>query len=207
MKKVLIVLSVLILFTIGAFFFLGDNYGKLLEQYKGLLEPGISEMVDQKVMEYKGTGDPNQVAMKAFSELFKAYYSLKNVDKLGYVAPRARWPEVDLTKKTEWTGLYAVPVADTVTELPQKIDPTIKLTTWKYGSVAQILHIGPYAEETPTIDKLKVFIISSGYKIAGDHEEEYLKGPGVFGAGNTKKYLTIIRYQVEKEKTYNSKKK
>ena len=67
------------------YFFLGDNYGKLYEQYKGLLDPCISEHTDQKMLEYKGMGDPNKTAMKAFSTLFKTYYSLKDVDKLGYV--------------------------------------------------------------------------------------------------------------------------
>ena len=206
MKKVLIVLAVIILFIAGVYYFLGDNYESLYKKYSGLIEPGISMKIDQKVLEYKAIGDPNLVASKAFSELFKAYYSVKGVDKLGYVAPRARWPEIELTKKGEWIGFYAVPVTDTVSELPQKIDPNIKLVTWKYGMVAEILHVGPYAEETPAIEKLKAFISAGGYKITGDHEEEYLRGPGVFGAGNTKKYLTIIRYRVEKAEPVKNKK-
>ncbi len=206
MKKVLLVLAVLFICLIGIYFFLGDNYGKLYEQYKGLLEPCISEHTDQKMLEYKGMGDPNKTAMKAFSTLFKTYYSLKDVDKLGYVAPRARWPETDISKKNEWVGLYGVSVADTVNELPAGTDPNVKLVTWMYGKVAEILHVGPYSEEAPAIEKLKTFIASGGYKIAGAHEEEYLRGPGMFGPGNTKKYLTIIRYQVAKAEAGTKKK-
>ncbi len=32
----------------------------------------------------------------------------------------------------------------------------------------------------------------------GEHEEEYLKGPGMFGTGGPEKYLTIIRYRLKK---------
>ncbi|MEI6846186.1 MAG: MerR family transcriptional regulator, partial [Candidatus Firestonebacteria bacterium] len=62
------------------------------------------------------------------------------------------------------------------------------------------LHLGAYSEEVPNIEKLKNFIKAGGYKITGDHEEDYLKGPGMFGPGNPKKYLTLISYQVEKSK-------
>ena len=74
------------------------------------------------------------------------------------------------------------------------------LTTWEYGDVAEMLHVGPYDREEPTIAKLKQFIKECGYEIVGEHEEEYLKGPGMFSKGNPDKYLTIIRYRVKKTK-------
>jgi len=200
MKKVLIVIGILLVAGVIAFFLFGDNYGKLMKEYGSLVEPRVTEYSDQKMLEYKGTGDPNHVAKAAFQALFKGYYSLKGVDKMKGVAPKARWPEVDVNKKGEWVGFYGVPVPESVTELPAGLDPNVKLTTWKYGQVAEILHVGPYAEETANIEKLQKFIKDSGYKINGAHEEEYVKGPGMFGAGNTKKYLTIIRYQVVKTK-------
>ena len=54
-------------------------------------------------------------------------------------------------------------------------------------------------DETPTIEKLKAFINERGYEISGDHEEEYLKGPGMFFKGNLNKYRTIIRYELVKK--------
>jgi hypothetical protein len=95
-----------------------------------------------------------------------------------------------------------MPVPENVAELPEyEAEPglTIELTTWEYGEVAEILHIGPYDKEEPTIEKLHTFIEENGYKIVGLHEEEYLKGPGMFFKGNPEKYYTIIRYQVKKE--------
>jgi len=38
-----------------------------------------------------------------------------------------------------------------------------------------------------------------GYEIAGPHEEEYLRGPGMLFAGDSKGYLTLIRYQVRRK--------
>jgi hypothetical protein len=64
--------------------------------------------------------------------------------------------------------------------------------------VAEILHVGRYDDEGPTIRRLLEFIKASGYSVAGEHEEEYLKGPGMFGPGNPEKYLTIIRYPVRR---------
>ncbi|MCK9244452.1 MAG: GyrI-like domain-containing protein, partial [Candidatus Marinimicrobia bacterium] len=60
-------------------------------------------------------------------------------------------------------------------------------------------HVGPYTTEPPTIQKLMDYITSQGYTIIGPHEEEYLKGPTMFGKGNPEKYKTIIRYQVAKK--------
>jgi hypothetical protein len=45
---------------------------------------------------------------------------------------------------------------------------------------------------------LAVIVLDSGYVIAGEHEEEYIKGPGMFSKGDPEKYLTIIRYRVKK---------
>jgi hypothetical protein len=39
------------------------------------------------------------------------------------------------------------------------------------------MHIGPYAAERPTIERLHKFIYESGYKLAGKHHEIYLGDP------------------------------
>jgi hypothetical protein len=46
------------------------------------------------------------------------------------------------------------------------------------------------------VDKLREFVAAEGFEIAGQHEEEYLKGPGMFFRGNPDNYLTILRYPV-----------
>ena len=69
----------------------------------------------------------------------------------------------------------------------------VKLEAWGYGTVAQILHIGTYAEEETSIERLHQFIEENGYQIAGHHEEEYLTRP------NAKVVKTVIRYPIKKK--------
>jgi hypothetical protein len=177
------------------------SQGPDLRKYEFLKEPRITKMPDQKMIEVVAQGDPNLVGSKAFKLLFKAYFKVPGVSKSMNQPPRARW-DGDMNVKSSWTGYYALPVPDGTTSLPP-VDPEagyqVRLTTWEYGDVAEILHIGPYAKETPTIQKLHQFIKQQGYEIVGYHEEEYLKGPGMFFKGNPEKYWTIIRYQVKKK--------
>jgi effector-binding domain-containing protein len=71
------------------------------------------------------------------------------------------------------------------------------IVTWPYGDVAEVLHVGRYSAEQPDIERLHRFISSQGYRVVGDYEEEYVKGPGMLFAGDPADYLTIIRLRVE----------
>jgi hypothetical protein len=53
----------------------------------------------------------------------------------------------------------------------------MRLESFSEGLVAQILHIGPYAAEGPTIERLHAFIFEQGYERAGKHHEIYLGDP------------------------------
>ncbi|MBA7481377.1 hypothetical protein ES707_16847 [subsurface metagenome] len=106
---------------------------------------------------------------------------------------RARYPDAHLVPKEEWTHIIGLPIPEDTTSLPQKTpDVEVKIETWDYGTVAQTLHLGPYSEEGPTVERLHQFIEENGYQIAGDHEEEYLTTP------DAKNPKTIIRYAVRK---------
>ena len=92
-----------------------------------------------------------------------------------------------------------MPVPESVTSLPASATDSnldIRLSTWTYGSVAEILHIGPYEQEVPTIKRLEAFIMDQGYSIIGEHEEEYLRGPGMLFV-KPENYYTIIRFRVK----------
>jgi hypothetical protein len=172
-----------------------------LSQYQSLKEPKISNKPPIKVMAIEIIGDPDKTAGEAFGRLFKMKFKLKN-DTLKEAWPRARWPKPFETPKSEYLGIFALPVSNDVDSIPTNADnpdPKIQLVKWEYGEVAEILHIGSYEKETPTIDKLKAFINANGYEISGAHEEEYLKGTGMFGKGNPDDYYTILRYPVTKK--------
>jgi hypothetical protein len=53
----------------------------------------------------------------------------------------------------------------------------VRLERYHEGRAAQILHIGPYAAEGPTIARLHEFIASHGWRLAGTHHEIYLSDP------------------------------
>ena len=74
----------------------------------------------------------------------------------------------------------------------------VKLGYWEYGEVAEILHIGSYSEEGPTLASLHEFIKTQGYQPLGAPEEEYIKGPGRFFKSYTKKHRTILRQRIIK---------
>lgn len=175
--------------------------GPDLAKYQFLKEPRLAKMPDRKMVEVAAAGDPNVVGEKAFKLLFKTYFKIPGVSKNLKQAPRARWAG-DGNAKSSWTGYYAMPVPDGTVALPQ-MDPEpgcqVRLVAWEYGDIAEILHIGPYAQETPTIQKLHQFLERQGYEIVGLHEEEYLKGPGMFFKGDPENYQTIIRYRVRKK--------
>lgn len=201
MKKIILVallvlVIVILAVLVGGFLLMR---GPDLSAYESLREPRITTMASQRMLVVELKGDPNVVGGKAFGALFKTFYQLKGVAKGGPPpAPRGRWPLAFNTPKSEWIGLYGMPVPPSAEALPEKADPLVKMATWDYGTVAEILHVGPYSEEVPTIEKLMSFIKQKGYQVIGDHEEEYLRGPGMFGKGDPKKYYTILRYRVER---------
>lgn len=200
MRKTLVSSGVFVVFFI---FVLLSDCARDLSEYDVLMQPQINTIPEQKMIAIEVKGDPNEVAGVAFKALYKMYFRLKKdvKDLEMKVAPRARWPISFDTPKSEWEGIFGLPIPEAVNELPEIGEdlPEVKIDYWEYGEVAEILHIGPYSEETTTIEKLHKFIADRGYEISGYHEEEYLKGPGMFGKGNPKKYKTIIRYPVEKK--------
>ena len=202
MGKKIIISVVAVLVTAAALLFLLVPKGPDLKAFAFLKEPRIAKMPDQKMLVVTAQGDPNVVGSRAFKLLFKTYYRIPNTPRAIAQAPRARWVG-DMKVKSSWTGYYALAVPEATAQLPAvEAEPgfRIELLTWAYGDVAEILHVGPYSEEPPTIEKLHRFLHEQGYRIIGEHEEEYLKGPGMFFQGDPKGYYTIIRYRVAKAK-------
>jgi len=182
------------------------------KQYDYLKAPRIIEKPDATVLEVSFAVKSEELS-KVFGALFKTYFQLKGVPKGSKMsAPVARYENLmDLSMPPEkrkeiygdmiWKGMAALPVPAQVRSLPAvKAEPglTPRLGVWKYGMVAEILHKGPYEEETPTVNKLLSYVQAQGYEIAGLHEEEYLRGPGMLFS-KPENYLTIIRYPVKKK--------
>ena len=165
-------------------------------------QPRIAEMPAATMAVVHTVGDPTDVAQKAFPALYGAAYGLKfALKKAGgpefkVTAPRARWlggPDWALTPRSEWKAAWAIEVPEGTTEVAQKDPETpVVIERWEYGTIAEVLFVGAYSDEEPTIRLLHDFITEQGYEIAGPHEEEYQSRP------DAKAPKTVIRYQVRK---------
>jgi len=96
-------------------------------------------------------------------------------------------------------NLYGLKVIDFHSHFPiQRSGPN----TWRQRLVdqfgeerAQVMHIGPYSEEGPTIQLLHDYIMEQGYRMRGDHHEIYMSDPR---RSKPEKLKTIIRHPIEK---------
>ncbi len=164
-------------------------------------DPAIIEMPPQKMAVVVGKGAPDKVFPELMPALYGSVYTLrfdlkkKGLPTFKVCGLRARYPDAHVKQMSEWTMIIGLPVPADTKSLPKKVPGIeVRLETWEYGTVAQILHLGPYDQETPTIQRLHKFIEDNGYEIAGFHEEEYLTRP------NVKVPKTIIRYPVRKKR-------
>ena len=167
---------------------------------KSKTEPQILEMPPQKMAVVYGKGTPDKVFPELMPALYGSVYTLKfdlkkkGLPTLKVSGLRARYPDAHLVPKDEWTHIIGLPIPDDTTSLPQKVAGTeVKIVTWQYGTVAQILHLGPYDQEEATVNRLHKFITDNGCEIAGMHEEEFLTTP------DAKVIKTVIRYVVRKK--------
>jgi hypothetical protein len=171
--------------------------GPDLSEYERFREPTFVRLEPSQMLVVETRGVPGQTGAEGIGTLFEIYMGLDGVERgLTMPAPRARWPSGLDVPKEQWVGRWALPVPRSVRTLPPEHAAKAKLERWDYGEVAQILHVGPYSAEKPTVERLHAFITAKGYRIAGPHEEEYLRGPGMFGPGDPERYYTLIRYTV-----------
>jgi len=103
--------------------------------------------------------------------------------------------------KWKWTLMIMQPdfitedrVADALSQVKEKKDPVslplVRFESFSEGKTAQIMHIGPFDEEGPTVDKLHNFIFQSGSQLRGKHHEIYLSD---IRRANPKNWKTVIR--------------
>jgi hypothetical protein len=69
----------------------------------------------------------------------------------------------------------------------------LRLETFNEGLSIQIMHIGPYADEPGTIDKMDAFAEEHGYRMRGKHHEIYLGDPL---RADPAKLKTVLRHPV-----------
>ncbi len=169
-----------------------------------------------------GAGDPNTSPdfRAAIGALYSLAYTLKFMLKKQKgmdfrVMPlsgrfHAEDPRVFLEgrkQEWEWTLMMALPAAVTAADLKaaraeaqarknaSPALPLVRREVLREGLCAQILHLGPYAAEKPTIEALHAFIAEKGLGFAGSHHEIYISDPNRTAPAKLK---TIVRQPVKK---------
>lgn len=163
-----------------------------------------------------GSGDPNTSAeyKKAVETLFGVSYAIKFAIKKGKLAIdygvmplEGLWWADDMTRFSvedkhnwKWTMMIAQPdfvsaeaVESAIAATRKKKGPgglaDLRLQTFAEGTCAQILHVGPFTTEGPTIAKVHAFIAAHG-ELRGKHHEIYLSD---VTKADPAKWKTIIR--------------
>lgn len=193
---------------------------------KPLFSPPTTEFVEIDVppmmfVKVDGSGDPNTApAYKTAIEwLFSTSYAMKFSSKTlhgqDYVVPplEGLWwaddPRAFLTRdKSAWNWTMMIMAPDFITQnmLDQAIDKTCKklgpcpvslrMEHYKEGLSYQILHIGSYDDEGPTLARLHDHIMPNArMTFNGPHHEIYLSDPRRTEAAKLK---TILRQPVKK---------
>ncbi|MDH2915665.1 MAG: GyrI-like domain-containing protein [Gallionella sp.] len=168
-----------------------------------------------------GKGDPNnsQEFADAITAVYSVAYTLKFMVKKGATAVdygvmplEALWWADDMSKFSSadksnwlWTVLVAQPafitkamVEAALADVKKRKDPValpkLRFETFDEGVCAQLMHVGPFSEEGPNIERVHRFIEASGSKRRGKHHEIYLSD---LRKADPAKWKTIIRQPME----------
>jgi hypothetical protein len=196
------------------------------EIYQPKIVPAIIDVPKMTFIVVNGKGDPNNEEFKTSVELlYSLSYSIKMNNKaiLEYVIPPLEgiwWKGTIGTidkSKFEWAIMLRQPdfVTETIFETAKLLVSKKKkhldvlkarLDTFTEGLCAQVMHIGSYDGEGPTLKKLEKFVKESGYifdimndsvkNLSRRHHEIYLSNPGKVAV---EKMKTVIRYPIKKK--------
>ena len=189
-------------------------------------EVSIVDVPEMSFLMIDGEGDPNtsqeyQDSIEAlFSVSFKVKFISEKENSQDYVVMPLEglwWVEnkedFNILDKSgwKWTAMVRQPdfiseyiIKKAIEEVQKKKNlpalSRIRFQNMHEGLSAQIMHIGPYAEEGPTIKKLRNFIEEKGYEFDGSlpgekHHEIYISD---MRRTKPEKLKTIIRQPMKK---------
>lgn len=188
--------------------------------YNAGRDPGLVEVPDLAFLMIDGHGDPNIAAeyAEAVEALYAVAYAAKFIVKrapdgvdVGVMPLEGLWWTPDMSTfttedKSAWDWTMMIMQPDQVTaHVVERAQATatrktatgaasrVRLEHFTEGLAAQVMHVGPYATEGPTIQRLHAYISDQGYVRAGKHHEIYLSDPRRTAAERLK---TIVRQPV-----------
>jgi hypothetical protein len=176
----------------------------------------VVEVPQMNFLMVDGEGDPN--TSKAFSDAIEALYSLSYTLKFmvkekmsvdyGVLPLEAIWWADDMSAFStgnkdawKWTAMIMQPefitpsMVEEATEAVRRKKnpvslPLVRFEAFQEGRAAQILHVGPFSEEGPTIEKVHSFIESNANRRTGKHHEIYLTD---LRRAAPEKWKTVVR--------------
>ena len=84
-------------------------------------------------------------------------------------------------------------IHDAAVRKPLPAATKLRLERFHEGRSAQVLYVGPFTDERPTIERLMAFIRDQGHEPEGRHHEIYLSDPSRTAP---EKLKTIIRHPI-----------
>ena len=188
----------------------------LHELYAAARTPALVEVPELSFLMVDGHGDPNTTrdfrdAVSAlFSVSYTAKFALKRAGAIDYsVMPlEGLWWTAGMSSfwtaeksDWEWRAMIMQPsqvtgevLDDAKAKAAEKRSlpalERLRLEPFAEGPAAQVLHVGPYSTEGPTIAALHAFIAEQGYAPVGKHHEIYLGDPS---RSAPEKLRTIVR--------------
>ena len=176
----------------------------------------VVEVPKMSFLMIDGDGGPNHPTFQnAIEVLFPLSYTLKFMVKKGVIGIdygvlplEGLWWADDMSsfimgKKDEWKWTLMIMQPEIVTKkmVQEAIEqvkvkknpvslPLVRFESFSEGKSAQIMHIGPFSEEGPTIEKVHSFIEDNGSQLTGKHHEIYLSD---IRRSAPEKWKTIIR--------------
>ncbi len=184
----------------------------------------VFEIVDVPEMNFlmiDGEGDPNtsQEFQDATQTLYPVSYNLKFKSKremgidYGVLPLEGLWWAEDMDdfiamNKENWSWTLMIRQPDHISsemvqaalgEVKAKKDPPaltkLRFEPFQEGPSVQIMHIGSFDAEGPTISRMHEFIQAEGYQNSGKHHEVYLSD---FTRTAPEKLRTILRQPIRK---------
>jgi hypothetical protein len=186
-------------------------------------EPVIVEVPEFQYLMLAGAMEPGATPETsagfgaAFGALYGAAYTLKFMSKRRARAPidytimplEGQWwadGQLDYDNKDNWHWNLMMLLPDHIdaamfeaarAELRAKKDnPAIdrlRLEKLHEGLCVQVMHLGPYSDEPPTIERMHAFARDAGYELRGRHHEIYLGDPR---RAAPEKLKTILRMPI-----------
>jgi hypothetical protein len=174
--------------------------------YRARRTPEFIEVPELRFLMVDGHGDPNRSEryQQAVQALYAVSYALKFALKKQFgldwrVGPlEGLWWATDMAafsvrRKGDWDWTMMIRQAAAVTpqlleqavrqlaeKKPLPVARELQLERFREGPAAQVLHLGPYGTEGPTINALHAFIRAQGRRSDGrrhQHHEIYLGDP------------------------------